>query len=147
MVMKKRGLSDVVTTSLIVLLAIAAVVIVWQFVLPVLKNTGTQMQGTDCLSVSLKPIACTINVGSLDSVRVEAGTGSLTIPYVRVLVYDSAGNTLSSEQAGNCFNLAPLDVKMCTTTYDILVGAGNKVAVAAILVNNMTCAASSQITC
>lgn len=144
MVMKKRGLSDVVTTSLIVLLAIAAVVIVWQFVLPVLKNTGTQMQGTDCLSVSLKPIACDVVA---NTVRVEAGTGSLTIPYVRVLVYDSAGNTLSSEQAENCFNLAPLDVKTCTTTYDITAGAGNKVAVAAILVNNMTCAASSQITC
>ncbi len=38
--MQKRGLSDIVTTVLIILLVLAAIVIVWRFIRPVLINAG-----------------------------------------------------------------------------------------------------------
>src|SRR3989344_8936329 len=42
--MNKRGLSDVVTTVLIILLALAAIVIIWAFVKPVIFSSGGKIE-------------------------------------------------------------------------------------------------------
>ncbi len=41
--MNKRGLSDVITTVLIILLVLAAVIIIWVFVAPALRDAGSQV--------------------------------------------------------------------------------------------------------
>lgn len=46
----KRGISQIVTTILIILLSLAAIVIVWQAVLPLFKQPGVT---ADCLTLSL----------------------------------------------------------------------------------------------
>jgi len=57
--MNKKGLSNVVTTVLITLLVAVAVSIVWLFVLPVLRNTGSSMKaGPVCLSNSVEVLSC-----------------------------------------------------------------------------------------
>ncbi len=53
----KRGLSDVVTTVLIILLAIAAVLIVWSFVKPAIQKAGESLT-TSCIELELEPTSC-----------------------------------------------------------------------------------------
>ena len=61
----KKGLSDVVATVLIILLALAAVVIVWSFVSPSLRNTGSQIDvQSKCLATEVKPTACNSTAGT-----------------------------------------------------------------------------------
>ena len=56
----KKGLSDVVTTVLIILLALAAVVIVWSFVKPTIDKAGSQLT-TACVDLEVVPVSCTYN--------------------------------------------------------------------------------------
>ena len=52
--MKKRGLSNLIATVLIVLLALAAVAIVWGFIKPVLEGAGPSVElGTKCVDVEV----------------------------------------------------------------------------------------------
>jgi len=63
--MNKKGLSDVVTTVLIILLVVAAVGIVWAFIAPMIKNTGGSVsKGQICLTNSVEVLSCTkVNAG------------------------------------------------------------------------------------
>ena len=59
--MRTRGLSDVVATVLIVLLALAAVAIIWSFIRPALERSGTAVQTQSaCLEVEVKATSCDI---------------------------------------------------------------------------------------
>lgn len=59
MIRDKKGLSDIVTTVLIILLVAVAVAAVWAFVSPSLKGTGTQFTKTQtCISNVVEPIEC-----------------------------------------------------------------------------------------
>lgn len=60
----KKGLSEIVTSILIILIAVAAVVVIWQVLLPLIKNPGEQ-------SVSLAD--CTANPVTLSNQRCLAG--------------------------------------------------------------------------
>ncbi|MFH1802751.1 MAG: hypothetical protein ABH864_04885 [archaeon] len=56
----KRGLSNLVATVLIVLLALAAVAIVWGFLRPMFTDTGTEVNlRSQCFSVDVQPVICT----------------------------------------------------------------------------------------
>jgi len=55
----KKGLSDVVTTVLIILLVVAAVSLVWVFIVPMIKNTGGAVnRGQTCFTNSVEPVTC-----------------------------------------------------------------------------------------
>ena len=61
MIRNKKGLSDIVTTVLIILLVAVAVAAVWAFVSPSLRGTGTQFTKTQtCISNVVEPIECKI---------------------------------------------------------------------------------------
>ncbi len=141
MVMKKRGLSDVVAVTLIILLAIAAVVIVWAFVSNMLRNAGEDIEAV-CLGVDVKPISCD---STADTVLVQYGTGDTTLSDVRVLVYGVGGTSIGTD-CGSTFN--PLDTQSCNATST----AGDTVAVAGMYLNDAgeekTCAPSQErVTC
>ncbi len=129
----KRGLSDVVTTGLIILLAIAAVVIVWSFVRPAITDVGEKISG-ECLTVDVEPVSCT---GSGASVRVKNGPGDTTIDTVRVIFYtgtDGSG-TSTVEPTGDvsaCTNIAPLQTATCTVATPAG-AAGGSVGVAPVI--------------
>ncbi len=62
--MFKRGLSDIIATVLIVLLALASVAIVWGFVSPTIRNAGENVDiSSRCLETEFRVTQCNI-VGS-----------------------------------------------------------------------------------
>lgn len=80
---QKRGLSDIVTNVLIILLVLVAVGIIWAFLQPVIQSGSRQIAGADaCLTLSLQPQTCTL----------DAGTGNATVNYRR-----NAGDATVSE--------------------------------------------------
>ncbi len=135
----KRGLSDVVTVSLIILLAIAAVVIVWTFVRPTLEGTGKQISSGNCLTVELKPVAPCLAATGI--VQVENGAGETIVDSVKLVYYDANGNS-ETRESNDCTAISPLSRKTCTPTAAPPAGT-NRVAVAAVLGSN-TCAASTE---
>ena len=55
----RKGLSDVVATVLIILLALAAIAIVWAFVNPSISNTATVTElQSRCFTTELKVNSC-----------------------------------------------------------------------------------------
>jgi len=100
----KKGLSDVIATVLIILLAIAAVVIVWSFVSPSLRNSGTQIDvQTKCLSVQVKPTSC------LDSkVNVQLVSGDVS-KLVAIIETDGATKIGEADSAPSALISVTLD--------------------------------------
>lgn len=61
--MNKKGLSDIVTTALIILLVAVAVVAIWGFVGPALKGTGQQFnRAQTCIANQLDVTSCQAKV-------------------------------------------------------------------------------------
>ena len=114
MVFNKRGLSDIVTTALIILLAIVAVVIIWCFVKPLLSE-GTKQETGTCLKADGKGLSC----GKTDGkVTVENGLGGVKIDDMKIVLYDSKSLTHLSDQTGGaapkCTPLNPSEKKICS---------------------------------
>src|SRR3989338_3202993 len=65
MITNKKGLSDIVTTALIILLVAVAVAAIWAFIAPALRGTGTQFTKTQvCVSNIIEPLTCKTSVGT-----------------------------------------------------------------------------------
>ena len=57
--LNKKALSNVITTVLILLLALAASVIAWQFVRPILTSPSqTILLQQECLAAEVTPVSC-----------------------------------------------------------------------------------------
>lgn len=121
--MKNKGLSNLVATVLIVLLALAAVAIVWGFVRPTLDRSGTEIDlQTKCISADVTPVRCTYsNIVDQDSkhlvdievvARQESDTENMDIT---MLVDDSEGATVASETADAPGVLSTLKFDASTT--------------------------------
>ena len=68
----KRGLSDVVTTLLIILVAVAAVAIIGTIVLNQVQKGGSQITvQQQCQQISFEPVKCTFPATSSSSARVN----------------------------------------------------------------------------
>ena len=101
----KRGISAVVTTILIVLLSLAAVLIVWGFVRGQITGAGEQIEiKSACLKLDLAPVSCTIatdNVGSPTGdvlANYRRGTGNPGLPVSELrLIFTLADGTTSVE--------------------------------------------------
>ena len=75
----KRGLSDVIATVLIILLAIAAIVIVWGFVSNYLGKAGEGIESQSaCISVNAKPLNCVIDTSDNNAtVNIQLVSGTI----------------------------------------------------------------------
>ncbi|MDO8508098.1 MAG: hypothetical protein Q7S27_00270 [Nanoarchaeota archaeon] len=142
MFMSKRGLSDVVTVSLIILLAIAAVVIVWTFVRPTLESTGKEIASGNCLAVELKPISCSLSDGT---VRLINQGGQITVNSVKLIYYDNAGVSVGTDD-GDCNNIAPAQTQSCLPDNGIPAGAV-KASVAAVLGDKVCPISTTTVPC
>ena len=96
----KKGLSDVITNVLIILLVIVAIGIIAAFVMPLLRNTGNQVtEGTDCLSVNVAVASCvwnsSITAGSANNtlITLSRGAGSYNVGAVKYIIEKSDGTT------------------------------------------------------
>jgi len=71
----KKGLSDVITNVLIILLVLIAIGIIASFVIPLVRNAGTQVQSAqDCLNIRVSAVSCKYVANS-------AGTGGVALGY------------------------------------------------------------------
>jgi len=73
MIKNKKGLSNVIATVLIILLALAAVVIIWTFIRASIQQTGESSDlANRCLNSEVVPVSC--NAGT-DTVIVKLSRG------------------------------------------------------------------------
>ena len=102
-VMKKRGMSEVVTTVLIILIVIAAVAIIWAAIRPAIQSAGEQVTA-DCFTTSFEVVSCT---GNIVTVKRNAGGSTDAVAY-RVTVGNQIleGTSLDALQQGTVTALA-----------------------------------------
>ncbi|MFH1425486.1 MAG: archaellin/type IV pilin N-terminal domain-containing protein [archaeon] len=120
----KRGLSNVVATVLIVLLALAAVMIVWSFIKPTIEDAGTTVNlRQKCINAEVRPVECT--VGDPSVAKVELRNGDSVVAILAVL--EKADKTQVSARTSGVLT------KFAATLVDLTPVAGDVLKVAAIV--------------
>jgi hypothetical protein len=115
--MNKKGISAVVTTVLIILLSIIAVIILWAALRPTLSNTaGKTNTAISCTEVGLNIDSCTVTDTGVNVVVSRQGGAD------NVSVTVSVSDADSSVQ-GTATEVGPLDTRTITTTKTDLSGA------------------------
>ena len=89
--MKKRGVSEVVIAILLILLAIAAVLIVWQFVKPAIESAGEKIE-TNSFSVGMKIEQAYLNEGGTTVYAKITATGG-DVDKIKILFRNDTGQT------------------------------------------------------
>lgn len=125
----KRGISDLMASVLMILLVLAAVIIVWQVVLPLIKGkTGEISSQATCIGINLETTKANNNTGDI-TVKRGSGGKDADVADVKFLVEGTA----SSHN-----NTAPALTQLETKIYNVAAAkgpAGKKIEVAAILNN------------
>lgn len=94
MIHSRRGLSDIVTNVLIILLVLVAVGIVWYFVQPFIRGSAGNIEGSqDCLTIDVVPVSCVENAPGDYNVTVNRNSGGGTLQQLKLVFADSTGNT------------------------------------------------------
>lgn len=102
---KKRGLSEVVTTVLVILLVLGAIAIIWSFLQPVIKRGAERTAGTaECLNIRLEAVSCKLSSGQWD-VTVKRNPGNGDLKSVVLVFYDAVGQSKSVD-----FGLVPQEL-------------------------------------
>src|SRR3989344_5764031 len=117
MAILKRGLSDIVTNVLIILLVLVAIGIIWLFVRPFIQQGAGGVAGaSDCYTTSVEPVSCTRTAtsggtGTFDMV-LRRNAGSADVLRVEVQYVDGNGNlkTTSTGQTLNELESAKISV-------------------------------------
>ncbi len=107
--MKRRGLSAVVSTLIIVLLVLVAIATIWVVVGPMIEKGTSQIDITNkCLLVEVKPISGEYNTTSgIVEVRIKRTDSSADNPAgVKVIAYSQEGQINSTIYEGE---IKPLD--------------------------------------
>ena len=111
MIHNKRGLSEVVSTLIIILLVLVAIGIVWVVVSNVLQSGASQTEiGAKCLQVDVKANAvnCASNNVTWEcDVTYNRKSGGDAIDGIKIVL----SNGLESSTASVAGNVAPLDVR------------------------------------
>lgn len=84
----KRGISNIVVTLLLVLLALGAVMLLWGLVSNLLEDSSGKIQVTTaCLDLNLEPVGCRYNITSNESrLRYKRGAGETVLDLAKVLL-------------------------------------------------------------
>jgi len=90
----KKGISAVVTTVLFVLLAVAAVSIIWMALRPTIEKSSEKIS-TSCIELDLRIDSCTKVDANSRTVKVTAKSGSASD--LKFIFYDANGNTLETK--------------------------------------------------
>jgi len=92
--MNKKGVSDIVVTILLVLLALAAIALVWGFIQGQLRGAQTQIsQSQSCMNLKLEPVSCDLSgAGTNATVRYKLGNSVTNLTGVRVIIEKMDGS-------------------------------------------------------
>lgn len=112
---KKRGLSDVVTTVLIILLVLVAIGIIWAAVRPTLEDSGSRISG-DCLTIQLESVSCTQDLSGDYTATVRRDVGSGNLQAIKLIFGNSTGSTQVVEQATTISELESATFSAITLT-------------------------------
>lgn len=95
MIQSRKGLSDIVTNVLIILLVLVAIGIIWAFVRPTINQGAGQLQGSnECLTIDLSAVSCTYHsVSHTADLTYKRTTGDGTIQEVKFILKDASGNS------------------------------------------------------
>lgn len=101
MFISRKGLSDIVTNVLIILLVLVAVGIIWAFVRPTINQGAGQLEGqSDCLAIQVEPVKCT-HVGTTYTVNYKRSTGGSDdgIQSLKFIFKNNAGTVVKDSSA------------------------------------------------
>ena len=128
----KKTLSDIVTTVLIILLAIAAIAIVWSFVQPTLKGAGEKLSA-DCIQLEVMPTSCVIDTDiATVTYQWKAGSGLMG---VKAIVSDGTNTIVGDGDAPT----SALGTKSTDVEIDDTLGTGEKTASVVAVTSSGTC--------
>ena len=130
----RKGLSDIVTNVLIILLVLVAIGIIWAFVRPAITQGAGQLQGAgDCLTIDVESVTCN---AAANTVTFKRNTGAGALAGVKFIVEKSTGTVTCDDKVGTgtptelASSTADLDTD-CSTAIDLT--TGDKVQVAALV--------------
>jgi flagellin-like protein len=150
-IQKKKGVSEVVSVVLIIMITVAAIAVLWMVVIPMIKDNTTKgavcFKANDALTIVDDAFTCfALNASGNNSVSVKTSKGSseANVSYAQIIVYYSDGSSSSvtkdvKDMAANTENRYQLDI-----------GTKNAsaVAVASIITTgktNTTCTAGPKV--
>lgn len=88
----KKGLSDIVTNVLIILLVLVAVGIIWRFVSPAIRTGAGGIEGSaDCLKANFEAVSCKMNAAGNYNITVKRNSGAATVSELRFVFSNAAG--------------------------------------------------------
>lgn len=142
MMINKKGLSDVVTTLIIILLSLVAIGIIWVVVNNVLESgTETTEINAKCLQVDIQANAASCTAGGVCNVTYKRSAGGEDIDGIVIIL----SNGVASNQTQIAGNIAPLATKTLTDFVTGLSPVPNTAEIAAYFIdesgNQQTCAA------
>ncbi len=108
--MDRKGLSEVVTTLIIILLVLVAIGIVWVVVSNILSS-GTQQIGLEQFSIDINFVKASIN-GNVVTLTVKRAAGAGNVTGVKFIISDGS----NSEEFTKTGNINELDTKTFTVT-------------------------------
>lgn len=130
--MDRRGLSDIVTNVLIILLVLVAVGIIWTFVNPLLRSPQDQL-GTDQFSTSFEVVPSSVqldttaNTIQINIKRNPGGGENAAIVGMSVILEDAAGNTNVTSYELSDFK--ELETRTISVSYGTVIGDPVKVSI------------------
>jgi len=113
--MNKRGLSQIVIIGLVILLSIAAVIIVWNFVKPTLEDVGSSFDvGLISTSFTIPADKVKLDEGiKYVSFAVRRGAGEADVTGLKIILEDSEGNSAIFDEAA----LGELESRVIDVSY------------------------------
>lgn len=131
MMNNRKGLSEVVTTLIIILLVLVAIGIVWVVVNNILESGTEQAEiSAMCLQIDIKATAATCTAGGVCNVTYRRNAGGEDIDGIVIVL----SNGESSNQTQVAGNVAPLDTRTLTNFVTGLSPVPNKAEIAAYFV-------------
>jgi len=128
--MNKKAQAQIITTVLIILLVLAAIVIVWQVVQSTIESGAETIEGTAaCIGIDLEIVSADITLNETTVTRLSGGDTN-AVGDVRFLVAGSAIDSTNITEPTTGTDLEPLETKTWT---GFTLTTGDKVEVAAIL--------------
>ncbi len=134
----RKGLSDIVTNVLIILLVLVAIGIIWAFVRPAITQGAGQLQGAgDCLTIDVEPVSCNI---SDNTVTFKRNTGAGAIAGTKFII-EQNGGTVTCDDTGTTGKPGELsgstsDLDTITPACSNDLASGSKVQVAALVASS-----------
>ncbi len=137
--MKKKGISTVIATVLIILITVAAVTIVWAVVIPMIREKTTGI--TSCSdAVQEVTITGACKTGNQIKFTVSHGASDIGLDSIKVIPYNADGDTITGQEITD---LPGTNEEKQITTTNVAVGA-EKVAFA-LVVSGEECLATNPV--